>query len=258
MAPALAFHKVDDAFEWGVTRINPKRFRSLILFLKEAGYQGMSVEQYFDIDHPLPNKPVILTFDDGYQKLYEHAIPVLREVDFSATLFVITDYIGKMNTWDVNLGGFKFSHLNWSEIREIQSMGFEIGSHTVSHPHLTWLKETDIRFELEASRKSLEDGLGSEVETVSFPFGRYNETVLEMAKLAGYEHACAFFKKKKNLRKYKESFVLERKAHYIFDTYRSLNAKLNPESVSGKLETAKLKLINLGSYGTSLVKILKR
>ena len=218
----------------------------------------MSVEQYFDTDQPLPDKPVILTFDDGYQRLYEHAIPVLRKVGFSATLFVITDYIGEMNTWDVNLGGFKFAHLSWPEIREIRSMGFEIGSHTVSHPHLTWLKEADIRFQLEASRKSLEDGLGNKVKTISFPFGRYNETVLRLTEFAGYEHACVFFKKKKKLKKYKESFVLERKAHYIFDTYRSLNAKLNSQSVSGKLETAKLKLINLGSYGTSLVKILKR
>lgn len=255
--PILAFHKVDSSFEWGVTRITPKRFRSLICRLKEMGYQGISVQQLFDPAFVLPPKPVGITFDDGYQKLYENAIPILQEAGFGASIYIVTDYIGKLNAWDVNLGGFKFMHLSWPELREIHQAGFEIGSHTKSHLTLNWLNEDAVRHELADSKKILEDGLGDRVFSVSYPFGRYNETVVRETLACGYGKACAFFRKEKILEEFEESVVLKRKAYYIFDTYQSLKAKLEP-SIWTELEDLKLRLVNWGSYGTSLVKALKQ
>ena len=249
--PILAFHKVDPRFEWGVTRATPRRFRKIIQYLYDAGYTGIGAN---DLLHPEtldPQKKVVgITFDDSYASLYEHAFPVLQEFGFSATVFVITDFIGKLNTWDVNLGWLTFKHLDWTQMREMEKHGISFGSHTVSHPDLTRISPERIRNELGDSKKILEDGLGKEIPLVSYPFGRFNPAIVHMSQEAGYQKACAFFNK---IGKTKESFVLERKAYYLMDSMFSLRSKLHT-NVWSPCEDVKLRVINFCSHGTSIVK----
>jgi peptidoglycan/xylan/chitin deacetylase (PgdA/CDA1 family) len=246
--PILTFHKIDPSFEWGVTRIFPRQFRTVIRYLKEEGFETISIQNLLDPNSPKPPKPVILTFDDCYESLYTQAFPVMEEFNCTGTVFVITGYAGRVNAWDVNLGGIRFNHLSWSQIRELYKAGFEIGSHTVHHPDLTRVPATMLGAELEQSKKTIEDKIGGVVHFLSFPFGRYNQKVIDACRSFGYRNGCGFW-----LRVKKETFVLERKAYYLFDGLWNLKLKLKNGGLS-HIEDWKLRIINFCSYGTSLVK----
>lgn len=251
--PILAFHKVDPSFEWGVTRVTPRKFRTVLDFLKKQEYSTISLRTCCDSASNLPPKPIVLTFDDSYESVYTYAFPVLKEYGFTGTIFVITAFVGKTNTWDVNLGGCRFRHLSWSRIREMHEAGFEIGSHTVHHPDLTRINDPGwLDFELEESKNAIEDNIGSEVRFISFPFGRFTKNIIKRCKSAGYSHGCGFILSKK-MKKSKERFVVERKPYYLFDRVRSLKAKLDMNGWIAA-ENMKLRIINTCSHASSLVK----
>jgi peptidoglycan/xylan/chitin deacetylase (PgdA/CDA1 family) len=246
---------VDPTFEWGVTRVTPRQFKAILSYLYQNGYQTISLQTIINDNQQQNKKSVIITFDDAYENIIRYALPVLQEFNFTATIFVITGYIGYWNKWDVNLGRKRFKHLSWPQLRILHNQGFEIESHTVSHPILTKLNSRIMHYELEYSKKSLEDYLGKNVSFISFPFGRFNEKVIECARKVGYKKGCGVGVLKKN--KYNtESFVLNRKAYYLLDSIWNLRAKLN-ETSWNVLENIKLNMINFCSYGTSLVKPVK-
>jgi len=246
--PILAFHKVDPAVEWGVTRTTPSQFRRVLAHLKREQYQTVSLERLMQ-NKSLPQKPVVLTFDDAYEGFCTHALPFLMEFGFSATLFVITGYAGRLNEWDVNLGGLKFKHLSWDRIRELSRIGFEIGSHTVHHPDLTKLDERTLMNELHRSKTDIENRIHKTVRFISFPFGRYDKRVVQACRETGYAAGCAFLSGKGK----KDSFVFDRKAYYLIDGIWNLKAKLSSDWTAS-IERAKLRFINFCSHGTSLVK----
>ena len=253
--PILTFHKVDSSFEWGVTRVAPSRFKTILEFLKKEGYESVSLRTLYDPTGDLPSKPIVLTFDDSYESVYDHAFPLMQEYGFSGTLFVITGYIGRMNEWDVNLGWRKFNHLSWEQIRYMKNEGFEIGSHTVHHPDLTRIDSRQLYLELDRSKKEIEDNIGGEVPFISFPFGRYNQRVIDNCKTCGYQRGCGFWIRKE-IKNTKETFVFERKAFYLFDGLYNLKAKLN-SSFFTPIEDVKLRIVNFCSHGSSLVKPAK-
>ncbi len=246
--PILAFHKVDPAFEWGVTRTTPSQFRRVLAHLKREHYQTVSLEFLMET-RLLPQKPIVLTFDDAYEKLYTYALPCLEKYGFSATLFVITGYAGRLNEWDINLGWLKFRHLSWNQIRELSRLGFEIGSHTVHHADLTNLDERTLMKELRQSKAEIEHRISKTVRFISFPFGRYDSRVVQACREAGYTAGCGFL----SGRNQKDSFVFDRKAYYLIDGIWNLKAKLASDW-TGSMESAKLRFINFCSHGTSLVK----
>lgn len=249
--PILTFHKIDDRFEWGLTRITPSKFKRVLQFLKDNGYESISIS---DLNEPslLPKKPIIFTFDDSYESIYFNAFPIMKSFGYTGTLFIISGYENKLNLWDVNLGWLKFKHLSWIQINEMKDYGFELGSHTVHHPDLTRIDSRNLYNELEYSKKDIEDNTGIEVKCLSFPFGRHNDKVVEISKKVGFEKGCGFwinpFMKKEN-----KKFVLERKAYYLFDGKHSLKAKLG-KSHFNFIENVKLLLINSCSRGTFYVK----
>ena len=248
--PALTFHKVDRAFEWGVTRVTPRQFLRMATWLRDQGY---STVLPWEMDSPsLPEKPVLITFDDAYESVYTEAFPVLRELGMRATVFVVSGYVGRDNGWDVNLGGLRFRHASWDQLKALRDAGWEIGSHTVHHPDLTRVPDETVMRECRLSRSTLEETLGQPVTALSPPFGRYNERVLEAAVQAGYRRVCAFWRNRA-AENCKEAFVIERKACYLFDTLQSLSAKCADDGW-GRLESIKLRVINFFSHGTALVK----
>ena len=247
--PVLVFHKVDPRFEWGLTRVTPFQFRSIMQVLKELGYQTVSVMDALNPAVELPERPIAITFDDSYESVFEYAFPILKDFNYTATVFFITGFAGQMNRWDVNLGGLKFRHLSWNQIRAMSDAGFEIGSHTVHHPDLTRISLDILEVEVSQSKSRLEDELGKEIQLISFPFGRFNDDVIHICKQAGYQHGCGFWIRKKS----DQPFVFERKAYYLFDNNWCLKAKLDHHW--GRIaENIKLRVINFCSHGTSLVK----
>jgi len=175
--------------------LSPERFRRQMLYLKKNGYTSMSLDdlqRYFAArTGSLPEKPVIITFDDGYLDNYERAFPILRECNFSATVFVVTGHVGIANRW-MRSGGYPERPLmGWREIEEIKKHGITIGSHTVNHRCLKHLSLKDVKTEIEDSKKLLEDRLGVPVNHFAYPYGDTNRIIVNVIKECGYKTACS-------------------------------------------------------------------
>ncbi|MGB2698005.1 MAG: polysaccharide deacetylase family protein, partial [Candidatus Zixiibacteriota bacterium] len=151
---------------------------------------------------------------------------------------------------DVNWGK-KFRHLTWSQIKEMSKHGFSFGSHTVNHPDLTKLEKRYVEYELKRSREELEDVLAKKVDFVSFPFGKYNRMVEELAQNIGYRKAFTICSSSND--DDSNSFVLERKGMYLFDSPLTLRIKLNGGPFFW-IEDLKGRIINTFANGTTLVK----
>lgn len=185
----LCYHKVDRRLELGVTRISPRRFAKQIERFAASGYRALSLDEYAACVRgeraAAPNE-FLITFDDAYRGLREHAFPVLAAHGFPATVFVITDYAGRLNRWDVAYGGRRFAHLAWRDMRAWQAQGITFASHTVTHPRLTWLGDAEVARELGSSRAQLATALDSAPPVISYPFGAAGPREIALAHGAGY------------------------------------------------------------------------
>ncbi len=152
--------------------------------------QRMKVEgaQHAAPLHNPPSREFLLSFDDGYASLAGSAYPILADLGFTATTFLITDYVGKVNTWDVQYTWNRLQHLSWPQIEQWRARGFEFASHGASHRRLTWLDDAAIETELRGARETLTARLGGEAgRAIAYPFGAVDARVLRHARNAGYE-----------------------------------------------------------------------
>ena len=187
--PILAYHKIERRLELGVTRLSPRRFARQMHRLADAGWTTLTLSEVAACasgTRALGPKELAITFDDAYRGLRDHAFPVLEELGFDATCFVITDYAGKLNRWDVAYGGRRFAHLTWRDMRRWQERGIEFGSHTATHPRLTWLDAETVARELVESRRALALALDVVPWSISWPFGAAGPRERRLATDAGY------------------------------------------------------------------------
>lgn len=186
--PVLCYHKIDPRREWGLNCVTPERFGEQMYFLKENGYTPINFRQVRE--NRLPAHPLIITFDDGYESVAKYALPVLQALKFTAVVFVITGFIGKMNTWDINLGGIRFRHLNEQQLVQLSMTGIEIGSHGHTHQSLTGLGAAEVHRELNDSRRILKSITGMDIITFAYPFGRSTPSIHCAVAEAGYSYGC--------------------------------------------------------------------
>ncbi len=137
-----------------------------------------------------PEKSLAITFDDGYASFFNEVLPQLTERGIPATLFIITDFVGKENRWDLAWGVNRRRHLTWEEIRAVADAGIEIGSHTRTHRDLTRLPDDERQREIADARKIIEDKLGRKVTSLALPFGSGTADVFRAARKAGFEEIC--------------------------------------------------------------------
>ena len=190
--PALLYHKVTPVWEVGITWVTPRRFAAQMRRLSETGWKTILPDELAQspdagsADGGRLERRFILAFDDGYECVWRHALPILAELGFQATVFIPTGFVDGWNEWDHQLLGRKFRHINPHMLSDIVSAGWEVGSHGVSHRPLTGLDEAALRNELTNSKARLEELTGASVHWCAFPFGRYDERVLDAAIQAGY------------------------------------------------------------------------
>ena len=187
--PILCYHKIERRRELGVTRISPRRFATQIAHLARAGWRTLTLPELAAIargERLVRPRELMITFDDAYRGLRDHAFPVLRDVGFTGVCFVITDYAGRLNRWDVAYGGRRFAHLAWRDIERWSARGIAFESHTASHLRLSWLDDARLGDELQRSRHALAAALGAPPAAIAYPFSALDARVIEAASRCGY------------------------------------------------------------------------
>lgn len=180
--PVLVYHNIRAAKGDPAARpydVTPEELEAQFAYLASAGFTPITVSAAVDAlrGAALPDRPVVLTFDDGRADQYANAVPLLKEYGFVATFYVFTNAIGRPG------------YLTWPQIEELSAEGHEIGSHAVYHPYLTKLDDAALKEELERSKAVLEDGLGGPVRTFAYPFGLKDDRVVAAMRAAGYDSA---------------------------------------------------------------------
>ncbi|OLC07254.1 MAG: hypothetical protein AUH34_01655 [Gemmatimonadetes bacterium 13_1_40CM_70_12] len=190
----LCYHRVGGPLELGVTRVARAVFARQMTALAKAGWRTLTLTQFAQRFQPgnsafrNPQSAFLLTFDDGYASLAQHAYPVLAELGFTATTFLITDHVGANNSWDVRYTWRPLAHLDWRTVEQWRARGFDFASHTASHARLTWLGDARAADELGRARQALVQRLGASAgRAVAYPFGAADARVQRLARSAGYE-----------------------------------------------------------------------
>ncbi len=190
--PVLYYHKIDYPKKNAVYKglyVTPKQFKRQMLLLRFLGYKTVTpkdVLAFVKGHKPPARKPLLITFDDGYENNYLNAYPVLKEAGFSSLIFISTGFIGKKNAVSDERESVPEDFLNKSEIKSMFNEGFFIGSHGINHYYLDGLEEGVLIGELIASKAYLESILETSIDFFSYPFGAYNADVMRAVKKAGY------------------------------------------------------------------------
>jgi peptidoglycan/xylan/chitin deacetylase (PgdA/CDA1 family) len=259
--PVLCYHRIGGPLELGVTRVGRSVFARQMTALARAGWRTVTLDRFaartieVGAQHaaPLHNPPreFLLTFDDGYASLAEHAYPVLADLGFTATTFLITDYVGNTNTWDVQYTWQRLKHLSWPEIVHWRGRGFDFASHSATHQRLTWLDDAVIETELRGSREALTARLGPEAgRAIAYPFGAVDTRVLRHARSAGYELGFAGVKGSG------EALQLSRVPVYFWDA-GDVPFGLRTDAL-GSLGRIVAHAANRFAVGTSLMQVIGR
>ena len=175
----------------------PERFEEQLELMLRRGYVATTFERA--ITDPPANATFAVTFDDAYRSVVELALPIMERLGVPGTLYVPTDFpgSGKPLAWEGTdrwLGGpheHELACLDWSELRGLADSGWELGSHTRSHPHLTRLDDEQLSRELGESRAACEEGLGRPCRTIAYPYGDVDRRVIDATRSAGYSAAAA-------------------------------------------------------------------
>lgn len=186
--PILTYHKLGP---------RPRRARLKGLYLSAARFDRQLVElrtagfSSAMPDSVRPGPPaVVITFDDGFQNVLEHGLPILARHGFQALQFLLSDLLGGTNTWEQEEGEAPERLMDEAQVRDWLAAGHAIGSHTCTHPWLTRLPLPRAREEIRASKHRLEDRFGVAIEHFCYPYGDCNEAVRELVGEAGYRTAC--------------------------------------------------------------------
>ena len=180
--PVLMYHRVGP-FRTGTypaVTVGPGRFKKQIGWLKRKGYTTVGAGDWLAYcieGKPLPERPVLLTFDDAYEDLNEYAFPVLKENGFTATVFVVTGEVSGHNSWDQKKGYAALRCMSADQIRHWSGQGIEFGAHSRTHADLTTLSAAGLDEEIAGSGSDLTEILGTAPLSFAYPFGNYNETV---------------------------------------------------------------------------------
>ncbi len=204
--PILIYHHFDPAISDFET-MKPSDFEKQIAYLHKAGYHAITVSElatFMSTGNGLPKKPIMITIDDGYESNYQYAYPVLKKYKMKATIFVIAERIGKDKQ--------KPPRLTWEQCKEMYDSGLvDIQSHTFDLHHkvkdgkgakepaaLTRIKKADGKLETKEeyaarvhadilkSKEVIERNVGNTVTSICYPFGAYNEELLDIVKKAGF------------------------------------------------------------------------
>jgi peptidoglycan/xylan/chitin deacetylase (PgdA/CDA1 family)/GT2 family glycosyltransferase len=193
--PILLYHSVSDDPPAWIQRycVAPDVFSGQLELIVESGMTALSVAEYvclLEDRRPLPDHPVVITFDDGLADFQAYALPALRRAGLPATLFVTTGFLEGLPEGR-GLARPSGPWLDPAALVDVRAQGIEIGAHTHSHPQLDTLPVELARFEIVRSKEILENLLGAPVPSFAYPYGYHGPVVHRLARGAGFASACA-------------------------------------------------------------------
>ncbi|MBB2911151.1 peptidoglycan/xylan/chitin deacetylase (PgdA/CDA1 family) [Streptosporangium becharense] len=194
--PILMYHSVSARpnAETKPLAVHPSAFADQLAYLADRGFTPLTVADlvatlHKNNDRSLPERPIVLTFDDGYADFHSEALPVLERHGFPSTVFLTSGWVS--DAGKDAAGRPLDTMLSWAQAREAVSCGVEIGGHSHSHPQLDQLRDDELRQELRRNKALLEDKIGSLVSTMAYPYGYSSARVRREVRRAGYWAACA-------------------------------------------------------------------
>jgi peptidoglycan/xylan/chitin deacetylase (PgdA/CDA1 family) len=184
IVPILMYHHVavpppDTDYIRRDLSVSPANFEAQLRYLIENGHQPITLSDlivHLQVGQPLPSKPVIITFDDGFKDQYTNAYPLLKRYGFVATFFIITCFV------DEERDGY----MSWAEIELLHANGMEIGSHSYTHPILSGKSFDYIVWQVLGSKEAIEARTHEVVRLFSYPSGQYDQQVMDVLRSAGY------------------------------------------------------------------------
>lgn len=187
----LCYHAVSP--DWpAALSVTPEAFEAQIAWLRRAGYKGTT---FTDAAlRPPGGRTVAITFDDAYRSVGELAFPILEAAGMPASIFVPTAHIDAgtplawkgTDQWLESPYAGELAPLSWDELGRLAESGWELGSHTCTHPFLTQTSDEELANELEASREACERAVGRPCESIAYPYGDVDDRVVAAAAQAGY------------------------------------------------------------------------
>ena len=199
--PVLLYHAISDEASSEVARfaIAPKVFDEHMRHLAEEGYSSMTVTEFLAVlaspasrdgrSGVLPERPVVVTFDDGFRDFLTNALPIMQRHGIVSTLYATTGFMGEGEAPGTNRSGDEM--LSWSELAEVAREGIEVGGHTHSHPMLDTLPHGAAREEITRCKALIEQHTGAPVASFAYPHGYSSAWVRREVAEAGYTSACA-------------------------------------------------------------------
>ncbi len=222
--PILTFHALDDLSS--VISCPPQVFQRGLARLHEGGYRTLSLLEAVDCLHrgvPFPDRSLVITFDDGYQSVYDEAFPVLQQYGMSATVFLAVGERGATEPAERLPSIEGRSMLAWREIQEMHGRGITFGAHTLTHPDLTRLPSDRIEAEVSGSQAIIEDKLGAPVACFVYPYGRYDH---QSRAIVRQYFACACSDRLGLITAGSDLYALERVDAYYLRTDRLFSTML--------------------------------
>jgi peptidoglycan/xylan/chitin deacetylase (PgdA/CDA1 family) len=193
--PILMYHDVssDTPAAFRKYIVTPKAFARQMRWLADGRYTPIDLTTLLahrTAGGALPSRPVVITFDDGFRDAVRYAGAIVRDHGFRAVLFAVAGLVGQPSEWLLRERGLQRPLADWAELRALAAEGFEIGAHSLTHPHLPAIGPDEARRQIEDSRRVIEDALGRAVVHFAYPFGAVDSAVRAKVAAAGYHTAC--------------------------------------------------------------------
>ena len=207
--PVLYYHSVlpdSEVTTPNEVTISPEKLKQELEIVKNLGYTTITLSElndYLNNKIEIPEKSIVITFDDGYTDNYIHAFPILKELGMKATVFMISSQINS---------GY---YMSAEQLKEMSDYGIDIESPTDTHAYLDTLSYDEQLKEMTESKRKLEEVLGKDVTSIAYPFGNYNKDTVKASEAAGYTLG---FTTNKGLDK-RTSNKLELDRIYVSSTY---------------------------------------
>lgn len=180
--PILMYHSI--SYNKIFFTVKPEEFQKQMDWLNNKKYKVITLKELADMigaEKDIPRKAVVIIFDDSFEDIYFNAFPILKKYGFPATVFTVTDFIGKGQRNEST--GVIFKTLNWEQIKEMHDSGLiDFEPHTCSHRELTKISPDEAKSEILNSRKIIEEALRKSCKFFAYPRGKYNQGIIDILK----------------------------------------------------------------------------